>query len=850
MASSTANKKEIVDFLWQWAESRGNWGKLLVDEIVKREESLPRTELEKIFDYFLQDIGLVSKLPKINIIKPIYTPTNSNIELLSIADVKGVNKLAENQKINFGKNLTVIYGENGTGKSSYGRILKAIGFSYDTDDTIYHNIFDAPKNKSATITFKVDEIENIFIWDGSNKNSDLSNVSVFNTQCVQISLSDRQLIVSPVGFHLFNLVSTHLDRLKILLEEKIRSYKTAITWSENLSINTPQGQYIRNLSSTSSEERLIGLASFKDSYENVLKTKKVELNGLNKDLLQTKKSELQLQIRELEVIINEIRTANSVLNIANFQQLREYTNKLAELENKKQKGLKEIAESRGIEFYSSTEFQSFIENAERYIKKVGKVEYPNEGDVCVYCQQPLEVSAKELLSSYRTMLNDTTQDEIRQINGSKEALINRFKQINRKLEFKYTTFGFDEQQNPKQPEIIIKYNKLISVILSSITNGTIIDKLSQDINFEKYLNFFNEKKQVLKHHLEAKKEDLGNIAEKEEMLSGVINELKDRRFLSKKVDEIKTCISNKKIVKTLENKRSYFNTQMISRQTSQARKELLSQDFTTYFQNELKSLRKSNIQVELGFSTEKGNSKVTQKLNSYVLTDILSEGEQKAIALAEFLTELQLDSKNAPIIFDDPVNSLDHNIISEVARRIIKLSKERQIVVFTHSVLLFNDFLYSCKLPLNKSMQVKFYNLKNEFGETGFVSEAQEEINKVKYYISKINLLLNNNPQGRSESDIVSEGYGHLRSAIELCVEHEIFQGTIKRYQKNVALTLFMKVNGSKLDTHKEKLNEIFERCCSFINAHSHPIIIHNTPTINDLKVDFEDFKAIRREFT
>ena len=97
--------------------------------------------------------------------------------------------------------------------------------------------------------------------------------------------------------------------------------------------------------------------------------------------------------------------------------------------------------------------------------------------------------------------------------------------------------------------------------------------------------------------------------------------------------------------------------------------------------------------------------------------------------------------------------------------------------------------------------------------------------------------------------DVAEDGYGFLRSAIELCVEFEVFQGTIKRYQKNVALTSFMKVNGDKINAHKDKLNEIFERCCGFIKGHSNPEEIHNDPTLAELKTDFEDFKTIRNEF-
>ena len=133
--------------------------------------------------------------------------------------------------------------------------------------------------------------------------------------------------------------------------------------------------------------------------------------------------------------------------------------------------------------------------------------------------------------------------------------------------------------------------------------------------------------------------------------------------------------------------------------------------------------------------------------------------------------------------------------------------------------------------------------------ETGVITEAEEEINKVKSYISKVNTILNNTPKDREEADVAEDGYGFLRSAIELFVEHEIFQGTVKRYQKNIALTSFVKVDGALLDTHKDKLNEIFERCCGFIKGHSNPTEIHNDPTLTGLKLDFDKFSNIRNQF-
>ena len=52
MELTTPNKKAIVDFLWEWAESQGDWGKLLISNIVSTENELPLGERQSVFDYF------------------------------------------------------------------------------------------------------------------------------------------------------------------------------------------------------------------------------------------------------------------------------------------------------------------------------------------------------------------------------------------------------------------------------------------------------------------------------------------------------------------------------------------------------------------------------------------------------------------------------------------------------------------------------------------------------------------------------------------------------------------------------------------------------------------------------
>src|SRR5690606_11747165 len=167
-----------------------------------------------VFKYFLQAISLEKGLPVLSIARPSYSLGSKQVELTSLFDVTGVNKLAKDQIIHFSPNMTVIYGENGTGKTGYGRILKELGFSYDQSSKIYSDIFGTPQQQTAKIKYKANEVEGVFSWDGNNTNKDLGNISVFNNSCVQISLDEsRHLIVSPIGFHLFNIVSAELREL-------------------------------------------------------------------------------------------------------------------------------------------------------------------------------------------------------------------------------------------------------------------------------------------------------------------------------------------------------------------------------------------------------------------------------------------------------------------------------------------------------------------------------------------------------------------------------------------------------------------------------------------------------------
>lgn len=845
MASTTNAKKEVIDYLWDWADGHGDWAKLLLEKLLSSGSRLTTTERDLVFKYFLQSIKLHSGLALLKITKPTYTPQNKSVKISALSEITGVNCLAQNQTIAFSENITVVYGENGTGKTGYGRILKALGFSYETSGNIYNNVFKGKEVQSAKIEYEANGVKKSFTWDGSNRNSDLDGISVFNSHCVAISLADRQLVVTPIGFELFNLVIEELGELNNLANLEKQKYAIA-DFAPLFTSGTPQYLFVNSLSKNSSSTLLADLSTFDESHLADLLKKQKEMQGLNTVLIESTIKSLRLQIGEIDTIIGKINRSKATLNAISWHELIGYNAEIEKLQNQTQKGLKEIVEPFNIQFYQSQEFSQFLASAENYIRLLDNENYPGKEDTCIYCRQSLDGKANELIHSYRSLLNDTTQTRLATVQSSKNHFKAQISQLDNGILVAHPTFGTEDNGKSAQPVELIELNKKLSQLKINANEPRVTAEMF-DINYDEYLNFFETKKTKLSATLETQQTTLNSLSFREIQLKREINELRDRKLLAEKSGEILKTVDNYKKAGILNDNINSFNTRSISLKTSEAREDLVKHNFNSIFKSELDALRKSHLVIELNFATNRGMSQVLQKVRSHNLTEILSEGEQKAISLAEFLTELQLDNSLSPVVFDDPVNSLDHHLIDDYARRAIKLSQNRQVIIFTHSVLLFNSLYYFSNQPSYKAITFAFFQTNNNHGETGFVSKA-EEINKVSPYIAKINVLLNG-PKSRPENDMAREGYGYLRTAIELCVEQEIFLATIKRYQKNVALSLFVKVDGIKLDKVKDQLNEIFERSSGFITGHSNPEEISSEPTLQDLKRDIELFKDIRNVF-
>ena len=109
----------------------------------------------------------------------------------------------------------------------------------------------------------------------------------------------------------------------------------------------------------------------------------------------------------------------------------------------------------------------------------------------------------------------------------------------------------------------------------------------------------------------------------------------------------------------------------------------------------------SEARVKMKKAGSKGNYLTCLELDGCTgkqgMTDVLSEGEQRVVALAAFMAELGLAEQGNAVVFDDPVSSLDHNHRELVAKSIVRLAESRQVIVFTHDLVFLADSMFTAK---------------------------------------------------------------------------------------------------------------------------------------------------------
>ncbi|MYL58642.1 AAA family ATPase [Virgibacillus halodenitrificans] len=682
----------ITDDIIKWVEKQPYWQKIIAKKLLE-DSQITDEDLESIFNIFkienkLIDETLEQKELDFSINRDA-TSKIPNIKWKGLSKVSSVNAIRDGESFPIGDKVTLVYGENGSGKSGYTRLLNNIFISRG-DKNILPNLFSNNSELPRSKVIFEDEngsLEEISFPDDKDHPYN-KRITVFDSHSAIHDLTkEAELSFSPIEFKFFDDFLLYIDIIKNKLGEEISAKKEQNYFIKYFDKETSVKQAVSKLNSETDIDQFKALIKvseedIKTNEKNT--TRKAELLLMNID---SKKEEYQKLISDLENFKKRINILNQKFSSERLTKTKELIEERTHYKKvSSEEGLSQF-KSEDIDNLGSTEWKEFIKAAKEYYQTINQ-----EIDYCIFCQQ--DIRGIDLIDKYWKYLKSDAEKNLTTKNSEIEKIKNDFFEIDCSIVIKGSKI--DEWIKGNQPDLHYEliygeneFSKLREIVIQSLEShewGNYINSYNFDAGkIDIAIEYF--KAQISKLKSE-------NIQNEIKQLQAAENEYIDKLKAEKLVPDIEEFILNSKWVKLAE--KNKITTRSITSIQNQLFSKYVTDEYVRTFNEECKKL-KAEFSAEIKQRGSKGTTLNSLTVKGKKPLEILSEGEQRSIALANFLAETSIHNNNFCIIFDDPVSSLDYKRRELIADRLIEEAKRKQVVILTHDLTFLLTLQKKCE---------------------------------------------------------------------------------------------------------------------------------------------------------
>ena len=622
---------------------------------------------------------------------------NVQVELISIGSIEGIDNLSTKSPLKFDSKLSVIYGDNATGKSGYIRILKNI-CGVKMKPILLSNVYKENSiEKKCTIIYKKNNTIKEEVWT-PNKGMviDLDCIDIFDSKMGENYIcNENEVTYEPPVLSFFSDLVKVCDKISSQIDDKINTYPSKKPMCPEEYKRTEWWQWYNGLSEDTKKESLNKYCSWTNSDEQHLKKiKDCQSNSEQKSKNIKKKNE---HIKKL------IKGTEDLLNSFSDEQY-----KIIQRLKKELSESKEIAETAAKEAFSNASLggvgSSVWKKLWKYAKEYSEKEaykgqhFPvvSDGTLCVLCHQELDDKAKKRFSSFEKFIRSMVQKDVDSKTSSLDEFIKLLPIVPNEEGLQCQIDAGDlniDNTELQNLYVELKNRKDFFTNLANQSNLPLLPPIDEWKSKVEKIVIENDNT-IKQSNVEMSEEDKEALLVKKKNLECKKWCFEQKKAITEEIDRLKR-------VKSLKKAQGLVSTVNISKKKSELSQELITKNFIKRFNSELEALEANKIKVEIiKLRVEKGKALhkiqlkgVTQEPTN--IKKILSEGENRIVALSAFLADFTGGGPYSPVIFDDPMSSLDQKFEEAVVKRLIKLSQDRQVIVFTHrlSILgLFEEF--------------------------------------------------------------------------------------------------------------------------------------------------------------
>lgn len=782
---------------------------------------------------------------------------SEEIRLRSISEVVGVNKLAPRTPLNFSEsNIAVVYGQNGSGKSGYIRLLKHVCGARDcTRGQLYKNVFSPEDTaQKAKVSFLKNRISEEYEWKGSGVCDDLCSVNIFDTSFGRVFMgSEDEVNYEPPILSFFSRLIDVCQKVAVKLDTKAGALQSKMPSIPSNLLDTTGAVWVKKLSAKTTTDDIDSVCSFSPGNETELEDIQTRISVTSPadkaNQFRTKKNHVDGLVKDVQVYLSQLSDENCK-NIIAAKSKSILKKSAAEA------AAKDVFSGAKLEGVGSDIWKELWSAARKYSEKVAYTgqEFPHVQDdsVCVLCHQPLSEEAKQRFTSFESYIKGETQKQATEAAREAEQAIDVLPDIpsTEELKTKIDAAGIDN------PDIIKALNDTFTSLqdrknkVSSLDPEDALGVISQSSEWIEKIRKISKdyEESAKKYEEDAENDDRVGLQVK-------LKNLQAKKWLAEQKTAIQQEVNRLQSLERLQEARKKTNSKALSTKKGELAETLITDAFVQRFNEELKALGASRLKVKLTKSkVSKGKVLHTIQLDgaTHNLNEVLSEGENRIVSIAAFLADVTGKTYPTPFVFDDPISSLDQNYEEAVVQRLCAIASKRQVIIFTHRLSLLGMVQdYAKKVRI----EPEIICIREESWGTGepgdtplFAKKPDKALNQlINDRLPKAKKVLNED--GREAYELLAKALcSDFRILLERMIEYELMSDVVQRYRR--AINTMGKISN---------LAKISEADCKYFDnlmtrysryEHSQPLEAPvPLPEPDELETDFNALKDWLSEF-
>ena len=697
------SSQEINRDIIRWLEKRPNWQRNLFQRIV-RNKAIDNSYIEQLVDLLVANKTVTPETPTLTIDElPQGGDMKESIAICSVGDLQGVNALLGGQTLQFSPTgMTIVYGDNGSGKSGYARLLKQIVGARHHEDILPNVFINKRCSQSAQINYRCGGTDQAATWSRTFNDTTFGRVHFYDEACGNDYLqNETELSYRPSVLSLLDRLVELIDQVSNEIGKRIAVEEAKQFSLPNVPDGTSAAKFLSKLSDRTDPHSLDQLLDAHQDLDNELQEHRQEEARLRATDPTKEKTRLLAVAKDAEALAAHLESIENTISPAAANRILALKQTAMELRASADEVSSNSFANEPLPGVGSQTWRAMWEAAERYAQAEA---YPDrdfpateDDDVCVLCQQPLAQDAQARLRRFHSYVHDSVQQQAKKAERTYSAAVEQLKT------FEVTTPEILSWLDHFVDNDVLSKDILIAALdIAARAKERILERLQSNTD-EGWIDLAVIDTSTMRSFVTAKRNEATGIDVDtfRKNLASVIKKRQECEGLQKLrvvKKEIVNEIERLKRVSLLDSKKREASTTPVTRQSSTLAKNYVTKTVSEHFLYEANNLRLEHLVLSdpkgvKGAIRQIPALKEVSAASSISTMQVLSEGEQTAAGLAGFLTEVYFDESKSAVVFDDPMSSLDHQRRSNAAARIVELAQDRQVIVFTHDLIFLAELV-------------------------------------------------------------------------------------------------------------------------------------------------------------